>query len=60
MRLTADATAPAARAIARHGLKALKTSPKSMLAIGIPIQKIVKLKFGAMFVAVTCEPAKPA
>ena len=60
LRLTADATPPAARAIARHGLKALKTSPNSMLAIGSPIQNHAKLKVGVMFVADSWDPAKPA
>jgi hypothetical protein len=54
------APAAAARAIARHGLKAMKTSPSSALSTGMTTQKTTKTKVGTTLSVVSCEPAKPA
>ena len=59
-RPTLDASQATARAIARHGLSALKTSPKIGLTTASPTQNSTKMTVGARLFVVVCDPSKPA
>ncbi len=60
MRLTLAARPATARAIARHGLNALKMSPTIALSRAIKTQNATKTNVGTMLLGSTCVPAKPA
>jgi hypothetical protein len=53
------AVQPRARPIARHGLKALNTSPNSTLSGTSPTHQLTNTNVGVQFAAGLCVPLKP-